>query len=355
MVVDLAPADHEMLSRRLRKEYPNTYLVMEPVASSYFLLSTFSRYSNAYPFFVKVGYTHRLIHGLSVLRPLRRRLSLGVLKLFSHVTNPAHWNSRSWLPPWVKPEDVDLVLVVDPVVCRLNLRIFRNAVKIYWAQDCVYEKTRYMHLTLLSGSDYDHVLVAHRGCIKEYEELTGAKVSWLPYAFYPEIHRPLGLEETLDLSFLGGLDWVGAEKRRRIIELIRSKRPGLRFYVSSRNFLNHMVAIYNMSKVVLNISRIGEMNWRDFEVLGCGRPMIRDYSAEVSEIFSDGEHLVMFRDEEDLLEKIDELIRNKEKRERIALKGRQEALEKHTLDHRVGRILEIAGLLDDKSIPRWPR
>jgi spore maturation protein CgeB len=82
---------------------------------------------------------------------------------------------------------------------------------------------------------------------------------------------------------------------------------------------------------------------RDFEALGCRAALLRDHSDEVAEIFRDHVHLVFYRDSEDLLDKLEEMLENEDLRERIAEEGHREATEKHTMDHRVKYILEITG------------
>jgi len=87
-----------------------------------------------------------------------------------------------------------------------------------------------------------------------------------------------------------------------------------------------MILIYNESKMVLNISRSAELNWRVFEALGCKRLLLTDRSQEVGELFRDGEHLAMYDGVEDLVDKIEKYLANPEEREKIALKGFKEVV-----------------------------
>lgn len=257
------------LLRVYRRSYPNVLLIIDPSPIFIYLLMAFYRYANVYPLFWSIGKYHRLVHGAHVLKPIRSRASPTNLAIFSHIFNPRHSVRALSIPPSVGANSIDLVFVSDPVICRLDLRVFRNAVKAYWAQDCIYDKTKYIQLA--GGLDsYDYIFVAHKGCMSEYREVTGARVEWLPFAFSPDIFRPRDTRETFDLSFIGGLDGIGAYKRKRVFDLIRRERPSLRIYYGSGFWGHHLSLIYNMSKIVLNISRVGEMNWRDFEALGSG-------------------------------------------------------------------------------------
>jgi hypothetical protein len=122
----------------------------------------FYRYANVFPIFWHIGNYHRLYHGLHVLRPLRRYMSLSKLRSFSIFFNPRHPVNAMSIPHNIKYDDIDLVFVSDPVICRLDLKRFRNAVKAYWAQDCIYEKTKYVQLTGTLLENYDQVFVAHK-------------------------------------------------------------------------------------------------------------------------------------------------------------------------------------------------
>jgi hypothetical protein len=97
------------------------------------------------------------------------------LRFFSMFFNSRHPVNTISIPHGIKYDDIDLVFVSDPVLCRLDLRKFRNAVKAYWAQDCIYDKTKYIQLAGTLLENYDYVFVAHKACIDEYREVTGAK------------------------------------------------------------------------------------------------------------------------------------------------------------------------------------
>jgi len=258
--------------------------------------------------------------------------------------NSRHPVNTISIPHGIKYDDIDLVFVSDPVLCRLDLRKFRNAVKAYWAQDCIYDKTKYIQLAGTLLENYDYVFVAHKACIDEYREVTGAKVIWLPYAFSPEVYKPHKIDKVYDASFVGGFTGIGSGKRINTINYIKRAKPNLKIFYGSGIYIHDLARVYSASKVVLNISRVGESNLRDFEVLGCKAALLRDYSDEVAEIFRDHVHLVFYRDLEDLLDKLEEMLENEDPRERIAEEGHREAMEKHTMDHGVKYILEIIGL-----------
>jgi spore maturation protein CgeB len=64
----------------------------------------------------------------------------------------------------------------------------------------------------------------------------------------------------------------------------------------------------------------------------------------VEELFRNKEHLVTYKDEKDVMEKIEELVVDREERESIALRGFNEVYSKHTIYHRVEEILKVCGI-----------
>ena len=87
-----------------------------------------------------------------------------------------------------------------------------------------------------------------------------------------------------------------------------------------------------------------QTNPRVFEALACGAFLLVDDQRDVRELFKDGEHLVIYKDIEDLRAKVSYYLKNDDERKRIAENGRREVLEKHTYRHRVKAILDIVGL-----------
>ncbi|MFN3551283.1 MAG: glycosyltransferase [Endomicrobiia bacterium] len=99
-----------------------------------------------------------------------------------------------------------------------------------------------------------------------------------------------------------------------------------------------MAKVYSQAKIVFNKSAGGEINMRVFETLSCGSLLLTDRlkpEVGLEELFQDRKHLVLYDDENDLLEKIDYYLRNESDREEIAYNGYKEVLSKHTYEHRV--------------------
>lgn len=234
----------------------------------------------------------------------------------------------------------DLILIVDPARRKYDLRPFKNAVKAFWAHDCLLKGDYYSQI--LAGFDeLDIVFSAHKECLDLFKP---AKTYFLTYCCFPSIHKRLNLSFDYDITFVGS--FVGKKKygrkRDEILKYIQ-ERLSNRYRIFIGNAYYHdMVRLYNRSKIVLNISRLGEINWRTFEVLGCGKFLLNDEGKEVLDLFINKKHLVTFESKEELLELIEYYLKNEEERERIAMQGYEECHEKHTIEQRVIEVLEKA-------------
>ncbi len=95
------------------------------------------------------------------------------------------------------------------------------------------------------------------------------------------------------------------------------------------------------SKIVLNITRSQfygaetGVNLRIFEALSAGCFLLTDYCEELSELFIVGEEIEVFRNANELQEKVDYYLNHPEERKRIAARGHERFLREYTWDARV--------------------
>ena len=234
----------------------------------------------------------------------------------------------------VPPDYVSIVMNTVPV--PYDTRRYVNAIRIFYSIDCVNPSRFYTSLYAVRvRDDYDIVLVPHRSCIDAYEEHS---IRAFYFAFYsnPLVHVMYpNAPKLYDVTFIGTL----TEKRRQLLgELKRRLDIKLNVVKACRH---NMVAYYNMSKIVLNISRMNEINVRVFEALGSGAFLLTDRSKEVEELFRDGKHLVMYDDVVDLVEKIIYYLKHEDERKAIAQEGYREVVTRHTIFHRIAELLDI--------------
>lgn len=100
--------------------------------------------------------------------------------------------------------------------------------------------------------------------------------------------------------------------------------------------------IYNTSKINLNITlhciETGASQ-RIFDVLGAGGFLLSNYQEELAEMFVPGEEIVLFHNEQELMELVDYYMEHEDERERIAKNGQKKVLEQHDLHLKLEQML----------------
>jgi hypothetical protein len=218
-------------------DFPNVFLILSP--EDFSLTKAFNRYANVFPYFIDPLNLIHVVHRVpGRIKANYRRFPSKILSLTSRILNRPH----KLRTKRIKPEDVDLVFVSDPVVCRINLKEFKNAVKAYWSQDCVYSSTFYTQLLSARVQDYDVVFCAHKPYLERFKEF-GVKAYWLPFAYDPDICRPMNLPTKYDVTFVGTI----TENRRKLLAKIKEKFPHLNLFFGTA-FQHNMAYVYNQSK-----------------------------------------------------------------------------------------------------------
>lgn len=204
----------------------------------------------------------------------------------------------------------------------------------------------------------------------------GIPSSWLPMACDPEFHHPVAVSEEdrarygTDVAFVGsyypwreellsalsGVDlgiWGPGWERLPFGSPLQASRRGAHTPPGS------WIKIYACSKVVLALHNGGaagscpvhQASPRVFEALGCGAFVIADAQRDVLSLFEDAKHLVVFRDAQELRNKISFFLSNDDARRPIAAAGRHAVLQHHTYTRRVGSLLEAIAILPETQHP----
>lgn len=104
-----------------------------------------------------------------------------------------------------------------------------------------------------------------------------------------------------------------------------------------------MAKVYNASLINLNITEQGQdnLNYRLFEVMGSNGFLLTDNMPSISEFFKVGKELDVYNNEQDLVDKIDFYLKNREIAQKIALNGVIKIKTKHTFVDRARNILSV--------------
>lgn len=226
----------------------------------------------------------------------------------------------------------DLILVVGPVRQRFDFNSF-DTLTAYWAIDSHLKFDKHIKKTRVQ--DYDLLFVAQKDYVPQYREKGCKNIYWLPLACDPEIHKQHNLSLKYDLCFVGGL---GPDSPRR--EIILKLQKEFNMFVGQK-YLHDMALTYSQSKMVFNKSLKGDLNMRVFEALSCGCLLLTDrINNGLEDLFIDKEHLVIYDNYEDLVEKAHYYLSHPQEREEIARQGQEEVWKKHTYLHRAKQLIE---------------
>lgn len=163
---------------------------------------------------------------------------------------------------------------------------------------------------------------------------------WMPHAVEPLAYPCIASAKKYDVCFIGH---INSENRIEALDRLFKEFPN--FYYGQRLF-EDAAEKFCQSKIVFNISIKGDLNMRTFEALSTKSFLLTSYNEEVSRLFKDGVHLVMYRSLDEMVEKAKYYLAHDEERERIAQAGFEEVRAKHTFVHRARQVL-------DHCLPGW--
>jgi len=135
------------------------------------------------------------------------------------------------------------------------------------------------------GHAFDTVFVAQ----KDYVELfarSGIPASWLPLFFCSA--RPHCLEQARDIPvvFVGNIGARNNPDRRVFLDSFRRAHP---LCVAKGDY----VPLFNRSRIVLNQTAAGELNFRCFEALACGAALLMEECPNgLRDLFTPGEDIL---------------------------------------------------------------
>lgn len=200
---------------------------------------------------------------------------------------------------------------------------------------------------------FNLVFTAMKPFVPRFYQKGSKNVFWIPVACDPVIHGKKRNQKLYDIGFVGTLS--NSRKRRNLIKKLKGR---FQFYYE-RCFLERMSEVFSQSKIVFNVQPTLGFNMRVFEAMASGSMLLTDETdgSGLSELFEDGRHLILYRNEADILNLADYYLNHDEERERIAQEGMEEVLARHTYDHRVQEITDTAAsfLHGRKASPHFVR
>ena len=184
---------------------------------------------------------------------------------------------------------------------------------------------------------FDWVFLAQKAQVDVFRQAGIRNVQWLPLACSPDLHNVEPLPRIYDVAYVGGFDGDPTDRRRALLQRVRERFPNSRI---GRFWPDEMVRIYAQSKLVVNACVNRDVNMRVFEGLASGALLITDQADGLEDLFEDGKHLIVYRNDNDLVGLLERYLGDDAARERIAAAGSALVRDRHTYERRLDDMLD---------------
>ncbi len=206
---------------------------------------------------------------------------------------------------------------------------------------------------------YDGIFSPEKVGIKRFrEEYSLDNMHYVSLACCPELHRKLTLSDedaerySSDVVFVGQYSPSRLELFERVADFASVKIFGTNWPESSNENLNisgpvwgeELAKAYNGAKIVVNIHQpwvIWGINYRTYEVAGCGIFQLVDDKPGLVEQFDIGKEIVTFKDEADLFDKMKYYLSHPEERADIAASAQRKVYEKYTWQGHLEKVIKV--------------
>ncbi len=232
-----------------------------------------------------------------------------------------------------KPDFIFFPHIVDEfnIDTLLKIReIYPNAITILYCgdDDSHYDcNSRYYKLL------FDYCLVYQKQFLYKYKN-EGATNTFVSLGTNLDNFKPLKVEKKYDAVFVGIPESDRYDYLKYLIDNGVDVRifgrgwyiyPELQEYYGGSLLNEDFVKTMNETRINLcfskNIFGFSHFKGRIFETAACKSFMLVEYFSEYGKIFKEGKEIVMFKDKEELLDKINYYLKNENKREYIALEA----------------------------------
>lgn len=179
----------------------------------------------------------------------------------------------------------------------------------------------------------------------------GAIPLYLPEGGNSDVYKPMpGVSRDIDVAFVG----KNYGMREEIVRFLKDN--GVKIEVMGRGWpsggvpLEKMIETYSRAKIAIGFSDSRgsghyDLPGRDFEVPLMGPMYLTEWNPKIGEWYDVGKELVLYKDRQDLLEKIRYYLSHEDERAAIAIRGRDRALQEHTWEKRFAFIFKLLGIL----------
>lgn len=179
----------------------------------------------------------------------------------------------------------------------------------------------------------------------------GMPAYFMPQGVDPDIFRPLDVEKTVDVCFVGRRYGM----RGRLVDALRSAGLNIACFGGgwgTRSISDdEKVEMYSRARINLGIGgtgvseRITCVKGRDFEVPAAGGLYLTTYNPELTVLYDIGKEILCYLNEIDCVEVVRYYLERPEEAEAIAAAGRARCIRDHTWERRFRDLFEWMGLM----------
>jgi len=226
---------------------------------------------------------------------------------------------------------------------------------------------------------FDWVSTTDSQAVKKYHNKNVIKTQWACNHF---LYKPSSLEKIYDVSFVG----QPHSDRRKIVNQIRKAGINIKCWgngwEAGRVSQDEMIKIFSQSKINLNLTKSsGNINFkalasvflkkelnnslklinpkywipnlqsildkkreqikgRNFEIPGSGGFLLTSNADNLTDYYEDGKEIVIYKDINDMIDKIKYYLEHNEERESIAQAGYERTIREHTYEKRFNNIFK---------------
>lgn len=196
---------------------------------------------------------------------------------------------------------------------------------------------------------FDLFLVSQRGSLDLFRRLPLPRpCGWLPLFCRPARDRDPGLDRDIPVGFVGTLDPPLNPSRRTFLERFGEEQP-LALHQGE------YAPIFGRSRIVLNQSAAGELNFRVFQAAACGAAVLtEDTENGLRELFRAGEEILTYPrgDAVAAARRAREVLASGAW-EAVGRAGRERVEAEHTVEVRARALLEQAEALMAGRAQQW--
>jgi len=202
------------------------------------------------------------------------------------------------------------------------------------------------------GDGLDLTLNSSPECLVRYLIHDYPAIFW-PMASDPDVFKPAEVKD-IDVSFIGNKYGT----RAKIVQKLEAS--GVKVDAYGGGWANGPVGpdkaadIFGRSKIILGVGTIAynediyTLKLRDFDATMAGALYLTHRNPDLLAIFTEGEEIECYADENEAAEKAVYYLAHPERIEAIGKAAAKKARERHTWDIRIGEALEALGLLESR-------